>query len=109
MIFFIPDEKAIKLYKSDKKTFEILDGGYSEEQEIREPTIKELVVKDKKLKEPEDLEPKQKELPPLEKMSSKQLLALAKVYGIPTSKIQNNKEKMIKAIKEYEEQRKKGI
>ena len=107
MIFFLPDERAISLYKSDKKTFEILDGGYVEEEEVREPTIEELVVKTQPLKEPEDLEPKKKEEKPLEEMSNKQLFALSKMYGLKCSKYQTNKTKMIEMIREYEESKRK--
>ena len=109
MIFFMADEKAIDLYKRDSKTFEILDGGYTEEEPPREPTIQELVVKPKKLKEPEDLKPKEKEPElPLEKMTNKQLFALTKIYGLKASAYQKNKAKMIEMIEEYEKRKNKG-
>lgn len=103
MIFFLPDERAISLYKSDKKTFEILDGGYVEEEEVREPTIEELVVK-KPEPFPEEIaekEAKENELH-LEDLGQAELYQLSKRYGLKCWKIKNNKTKLLQVIKEYE-------
>ena len=93
MVYILPDSQAIDLYKSNKETLEILDGGYAEEEPPREATVQELVMGEVKQEEPEEQEePEISEEEKLKAMSLVELRVLAKRLNIKWCSKMNKKE-----------------
>ena len=107
-VFTLPDEEALKIMRSDRGNYKILDAGFVDEEEpvvLPAKTVKELVLQEEQEEEepevevgPEDptvLEPKSKI--DIDSLDWKSIRALAMKVGLPGN---ISKKDMIAKLKE---------
>lgn len=107
-VFTLPDEEALKIMRSDRGNYKILDAGFVDEEEpvvLPAKTVKELVLQEEQEEEelepevgPEDptvLEPKSKIN--IDSLDWKSVRALAMKVGLPGN---ISKKEMIAKLKE---------
>lgn len=107
-VFTLPDEEALKIMRSDRGNYKILDAGFVDEEEpvvLPAKTVKELVLQEEQEDEepepevgPEDptvLEPKSKI--DIDSLDWKSIRALAMKVGLPGN---ISKKDMIAKLKE---------
>jgi hypothetical protein len=107
-VFTLPDEEALKIMRSDRGNYKILDAGFVDEEEpvvLPAKTVKELVLQEEQEEEepevevgPEDptvLEPKSKL--DIDSLDWKSVRALAMKVGLPGN---ISKKEMIAKLKE---------
>ena len=108
-VFTLPDEEALKIMRSDRGNYKILDAGFVDEEEVQTlppKTVKELVLAEEEQEEDEtEDEPEQEpdkgfgveSNVDIEKMSWIEIRALAMKLGIPGN---ISKKEMIAKLKE---------